>query len=142
MLNTGTENKTLVLQIAQAKTENNRPQLIDLLSSDLKVHVSDRPSPLDREAYIQEIQLCHAAFSPLAFHVLDMVTEGDKIAVRLQIQGKHIGKYQHFHPSDQEVSFYSMLMCRIREGKVIEEWQVNDHLSMFQQMGLSVNHLI
>jgi len=136
------KNKALVIQITQAKNENNIAKLKEFFAADFIAHISDWPEPMNREEYLAAVELSHKAFSPLIFTIEEMITEGDKIAVRILATGKHTGVYEHFQATQHDIEFRGMLMRRIINGKVVEEWQVNDHLTMLKQMGLSVNHII
>ncbi len=134
--------KEIVRQINKAKNENNRETLLKLLSPQFIGHIAGYQGPVDRETYIAAIELFHAAFSPLTFTVQDMVEEGDKVAVRILICGKHVGDYQGHEASLNEIKYEGMIIKRIQDGLIVEEWQVNDTLGLLRQIGLSVNHII
>lgn len=134
--------KEIVIQITKAKNENNRIKLLDLLEPEFKAHIAGNPNPLTREEYIHAIEMSHSAFSHLHFKIEDMIQEEDKIALRIIQEGKHTGTYQGHEASHSKVSFSGIIILRIVNGKVVEEWQVNDTLGLLRQIGLSVNHIV
>ncbi len=136
------ENKTIARLLTQAQNEQNISLLKKLLSPRFKSHISDVPFPLTRTQYIRGVKMSHEAFSNLIFRIEDLIAEGDKVVVRLTAQGKQTGKYQGFAPSQQKIKFQGIAIRRISKGKIVEEWQTNDQLSLLQQIGLTVNHII
>ena len=141
-ISTPEQNKALAGQLTQAQNEQDIRKLKKILSPNFKSHISDVPFPLNRDQYIQGVKMSHKAFSHLIFTIEDMIAEGDKVVVRLTARGKHTGDYQGFVPSRRKVKFAGIAIRRISKGKIVEEWQTNDQLSLLQQMGLSVNHII
>lgn len=136
------KNKDLVLQITKAKNENDVEKLREFLAPNFKAHISNLPEPLNREQYIQGVIESHKAFSNLIIEVEEIIAEGDRTASRISASGKHTGMFHGFMATQKEVKFCGMIMRRFENGKVVEEWQVNDHLTLFHQMGLSINHII
>lgn len=136
------QNKALARQLTQAQNEQNIDKLKELLSPNFKSHISDVPFPLNCDQYIQGVKMSHRAFKHLEFTIEDLIAEGDKVVVRLTARGKHTGDYQGFVPSQHKIKFAGIAIRRISKGKIVEEWQTNDQLSLLQQMGLSVNHII
>jgi predicted ester cyclase len=135
-------NKVLARQLTQAQNERDIRKLKQLLSTNFKSHISDVPFALNRDQYIQGIKMSHKAFSSLIFTIEDLIAEGDKVVIRITARGKHTGNYQGFIPSQEKIKFAGIAIRRISKGKIVEEWQTNDQLSLLQQMGLSVNHII
>lgn len=136
------KNKALACQLTQAQNERDIRKLKQLLSPDFICHISDVPFPLNRDQYIQGVKMSHKAFSHLEFTIGDIIAEGNKVVVRITARGKHTGEYQGFAASRRKVKFAGIAIRRISKGKIVEEWQTNDHLSLLQQIGLSVNHII
>jgi predicted ester cyclase len=145
IINTTTQleqNKALARQLTKAQNENDASLLKKILSPNFKCHISDVPLPLTREQYIEGVKKSHESFSNLKFIIADLIAEGDKVVVRVIARGKHTGKYQGFVISKQKVEYQGIAIRRISKGKVVEEWQTNDQLSLLQQIGLVVNHII
>ncbi len=128
------KNKAIAIQLTKAQNANSSAQLLKLLSPNFKSHISDAPHPLTKEQYIEGVKMSHQAFSPLEFTIEDVIAEKDKVVIRLHAKGKHIGKYQGISPTNKWVVFSGIAIRRIKNGKIEEEWQINDQLSLLSQI--------
>jgi len=75
------------------------------------------------------------AFPEMEVVVEDTVSEGDKVAARCTVRGRHRGDTLGFKATDSPVEFDGICIVRIRGGKIIEAWNNFDFMSMFQQLG-------
>ena len=75
------------------------------------------------------------AFPGIEVVVEDTVTEGDKVAARCTVRGRHEGDSLGFRATRQPVEFTGMTFVRVRGGKIVEAWNNFDFMSMFQQLG-------
>lgn len=71
----------------------------------------------------------------LHHEILDIVSEGDKVAVRYNIIGTHKGELEGIPPSGKEVSFSRMDFMTVIDGKVVDEWEIADTMALMQQIG-------
>ena len=65
-----------------------------------------------------------------------MIAEGDKVTVRITARGTHTGVFQGMVATGKLTKITGIAIRRIADGKVIEEWVVNDQLGLMQQLGL------
>ena len=77
----------------------------------------------------------HDAFPEMEVVVEDTVSEGDKVAARCSIRGRHRGDTLGFKATDSPVEFDGICIVRIADGKIVEAWNNFDFMSMFQQLG-------
>ncbi len=75
------------------------------------------------------------AFPEVEVSVEDTVSEGDKVAARCTVRGRHRGDTLGFKATDSPVEFEGICIVRIRDGKIVEAWNNFDFMSMFQQLG-------
>lgn len=132
------ENKVIAHQFTEAHNLRNIDKLRNLLSSGFVSHISDRVEPLDCEYYLQAIEATFEAFSDLTFTIDDVIAEGEKVVLRLTARGQHTGEYYGISPTGRQIAFSGIVIRRIADGKVAEEWQTNDQLSLIRQIGLKV----
>ena len=78
-----------------------------------------------------------AAFSDLCFTVHDIVCEGDRAVSRFTATGTHDGELMGLPPTGKAIAFDGMLVARVVDGKIAEEWELLDEVSMLEQLGLS-----
>ena len=76
------------------------------------------------------------AFPDIEVVVEDTVSEGDKVAARCTVRGRHRGDSLGFKATDSPVEFTGMTFLRVRDGKIVEAWNNFDFMSMFQQLNV------
>jgi steroid delta-isomerase-like uncharacterized protein len=75
------------------------------------------------------------AFPEIEVVVEDTVAEGDKVAARCTVRGRHRGDALGFAATEQPVEFTGITIVRLSKGKIVEAWNNFDFMSMFQQLG-------
>ena len=75
-----------------------------------------------------------AAFPDLHIEVGDVISDGDKMAVRCTVTGTHSGEGLGFAPTNQRVEFTGSGICTYRDGKFVEVWNEFDFMKMHTQM--------
>ena len=76
------------------------------------------------------------AFPDMTITVEDMIAEGDKVAARCSVRGKHEGDHLGFAATKTPVDFTGMAIVRIRNGKIVEAWNNFDFMRMNKQLGV------
>jgi steroid delta-isomerase-like uncharacterized protein len=75
------------------------------------------------------------AFPGIEVVVEDQVAEGDLVATRCSVRGKHEGDSLGFAATNAPVEFTGMTITRIRDGKIVEAWNNFDFMKMYRQLG-------
>ena len=75
------------------------------------------------------------AFPNMTIVVEDMVAEGDKVAARCSILGKHEGEFMGRAATQSPIEFTGMVIVRIDKAKIVEAWNNFDFLTMNKQLG-------
>ena len=75
------------------------------------------------------------AFPDIHVTVDDMISQGDKVAVRFSIRGTHHGDHLGVPATHREVRFPAMSFVRCRNGQIVEGWNTVDMHGMLQQIG-------
>jgi steroid delta-isomerase-like uncharacterized protein len=77
------------------------------------------------------------AFPDLNVSVENVIAEGDKLVIRYTIRGTHQGETEEFGPpTEKQMELKGITIHRIEEGKIVEEWEAYDNLSVMQQLGM------
>jgi steroid delta-isomerase-like uncharacterized protein len=76
-----------------------------------------------------------AAFPDIHFEADDWVVEGDKVVSRWTCTGTHRGEFRGIAPTGKRVRFIGINIYRLRDGKIVERWAVEDSVSLLQQLG-------
>ena len=64
-----------------------------------------------------------------------MIAEGDLVAARCSVRGKHTGDHLGIAASNALVQFTGMSLVRIKDGKIVEGWNNFDFMKMNKQIG-------
>lgn len=77
-----------------------------------------------------------SGFPDIRFTVEDVVTDGDRVAVRWTWRGTHTGTFRGLAPSGKAVTDTGMAFYRLAGGKVVRAWVETDRLGVLQQIGV------
>ena len=77
-----------------------------------------------------------AAFPDYRERIDELIDAGDRIIVRLTIQGTHQGDYGGLPATGKSVEFTDVTICRIENGRIVEQSGLSDLLTLFVQLGL------
>jgi predicted ester cyclase len=66
-------------------------------------------------------------FPDLRFVVEDQVTEGERVASRWTLHGTHRGR---------RVRLWGIVISRLEDGQIVEDWAATDSLDLLRQLGL------
>ena len=134
------ENKALVRRWFEEVWNQGRSDAIEeLLAPGCIVHglSEDAESPLRGS---EDFKPFHAtfrgAFPDIEVVVEDIIAEGDLVAVRCVVRGRHTGDHLGCAASNTAVTFTGMAMARITDSKIVEAWNNFDFLRMNKQIGL------
>jgi len=75
------------------------------------------------------------AFPNIEVIVEDQIAEGDKVATRCSVRGKHSGDSLGFAATQMPVDFTGVTITRIRNGQIVEAWNNFDFMKMYKQLG-------
>lgn len=89
-----------------------------------------------RDGLIGTIGLLHSAMPDLRVEVLNLIAEGDLVAARLVVTGTHTGNFMSIPPSGSAVRFAITSVLTISGGKIVEERQTLDFLSLVSGLGI------
>src|SRR5918997_474611 len=76
----------------------------------------------------------HSAFSDFRISIEDQIAEGDKVVSRYTIRGIHQRAFRDMAPTGKEIEIKGVTIFRFSpEGKVVENWDSYDQLSLMRQ---------
>jgi len=129
-------NKAIARKLTELLDLGDENKLKDILSPDFISHFAGLPEALDREQYIMVNHAAKTAFADLHRTVEDVIAESDKVTVRITARGTHTGMFQGIVGTGKLTKISGIAIRRIAEGKITEEWVVNDQLGLLQQLGI------
>jgi steroid delta-isomerase-like uncharacterized protein len=133
------ENKELLRRWFDELWNNGRAEVIDELFDENGIAhgLADDPSnpikgPDDFRPFYTTFR---QAFPNMKIVIEDMVAEGDKVAARCSVRGKHEGELMGRAATQSPVEFTGMTIVRIDNGKIVEAWNNFDFMTMYKQCG-------
>ncbi len=140
---TDEEAKALYDAILEIWNEGNLDLVDEFYSADYVRHYVDMFEDIvGIDAYKQWITNTRAIYPD--FNVTqdgEMIAKGDKIVSRWIVDGTNTGPlntpFGSFPSTGKKVRFYGVLILRIVDGKIAEEWLYYNQTSLLQQLGFT-----
>lgn len=133
---TAANNKQAQRQFVQeVQSEGKLERVDDFLAEDIVDRTPFPGMPGTRESARQAFAMLRAAFPDHDAVVIEMVSEGDKVATYKTFNGTHLGEFMGIPPTGKPVSIRVMDIVRYADGKIVEHWNVVDMAGLLQQLG-------
>lgn len=107
----------------------------DMLAPDVVDHAASE-GEAGREGVRQVLDTVRRAFPDHHYTVEDVISEGDKFAVRLTASGTHLGDFFGIPPTGRHAMWTETRIVRVADGKVVDHWANTDSLGMLRQLGV------
>ncbi|GGP27072.1 ester cyclase [Silvimonas amylolytica] len=78
----------------------------------------------------------HGAVPDIHAEVTQMIVTGDRVVTHLRFTGHFTGSFNGVQGRGQPVDFIATDIYRIHDGKIAENWHLEDNLTFLQQLGL------
>ena len=132
-------NKALVRRFyEEAWNQKNLGILEDTHASDWVHYDPSNPADLrdgpqgNRERLAEVI----VAFPDICYTLEDLIAEGDRVVARFTVRGTQRGAFGPIPATGRAVTMQGVIIHRIRDGKIAEDWVVRDTLGLMQQLGV------
>ena len=125
-------NKAAVRDCFENASEGNFDALHTIVSPDYVVHPEEVRGA---DGLAQMVQGYRSALSDLSVTVEHQFTEGDYVATRSTIRGRHDGDLMGTPATGRDVAFTSLTISRCRGGRIEEEWELVDTIGLLRQVG-------
>jgi len=76
------------------------------------------------------------AVPDLSAEMDDVIVSGDRATVHLHFHGHFTGQFQSIKGEGQTVDFQAFDLYRIEDGRIIENWHLEDNLTLLKQLGV------
>ena len=132
------KNKQIVRQFFELLDRHDTESMGQLLvsSTNYSFHIGGMPSPVDWNEHKRLLASVNNAFPDLHHEIVDMVAEGDKVAIRVSVNGTHKEEFQGIPPTGKKLSLDEMGFITIIDGKITEGWISADTMRLLQQLGV------
>jgi steroid delta-isomerase-like uncharacterized protein len=93
---------------------------------------ADVHGPAEIKPFVAHIR---GSIPDVHIQVQDMLCEGDRVAIRVTLQGTHTGQGLGVAPTGRRVSIQGIIIVRIVNGQIAEGWNSYDQLGLLRQVG-------
>ena len=77
-----------------------------------------------------------AAFPDVRMTVRQQIADGDRVATHCTMTGTHQGPWMGIAPTARHVHVEMMVIHRVADGKIAEDWVLVEAYGLFHQLGL------
>lgn len=105
----------------------------EIFAEDVVHHLAGRETR-GREALREGEEGYRRAFPDETVTIMDVVAEGDKVAVRWSWKGTHAGEFAGHAPTGKLVETEGIQLHRLDDGEIAEIWEYYDQASFRRQL--------
>ena len=80
--------------------------------------------------------LIRLAITDVRCEIEQMIVAGDRVVAHPSFHGHFTGRFGQIQGEGQAISFIATDSYRIADGRVAENWHIEDNLTLQQQLGL------
>jgi predicted ester cyclase len=77
-----------------------------------------------------------AAVPDLSCEVEQLIVAGDRVVAHLRFRGRFTGTFGDTKGAGQAVDFIATDILRVQDGRITDNWHIEDNLTLFQQLGV------
>jgi predicted ester cyclase len=88
------------------------------------------PGPLAASTFVR------TAIPDLQADLRQLIVAGDRVTVHYRFHGHFTGRWADKQGQGQAVDFIATDIYRIADGKIADNWHIEDNLTLMQQLGL------
>jgi steroid delta-isomerase-like uncharacterized protein len=130
------KNKAVVRRFYDAVLNQGRAEVAEeIVAPDFSVHGGMPGTPAAGPSVLTTIsQRLRAGFADTTFDIDDLIAEGDRVAVRWTMRGKHTGEYFGIAPTGAAIELHAIVVFRVVDGRLAELWPLVDHADLRRQI--------
>ncbi|HKY54457.1 MAG TPA: ester cyclase [Anaerolineales bacterium] len=132
------ENKVLARRWWEALDKGKALDIVEeVYAPDYVLHDPSFPEPVKGIQGVRDfVSSIVAAFPDARYTIENLIAEGDMVVQHVTTRGTHQGEFQGVPATGKPITVQVMVISRIANGRIVEEWQLFDALGMMQQMGV------
>jgi steroid delta-isomerase-like uncharacterized protein len=131
------ENKQLARRFYEILNSQKLELLDEVMSEGFVEHGASGDEMSGIESFKEFLKMVTGAFPDLRVHVDDVVAEGNKVAVRLTVQGTHEGVLMgQIQSTGKHATWTGIDLLEIDSGKIVGRWNERNLYGLMQQLGV------
>ena len=131
------QNKAVIRRFVEEVQNGKDFDAYDELNAPDFVNLSSPPGvPPDREGGKLFLQAFANAYPDATFTIEDMIAEGDQVVTKKTMSGTNTGDFAGVPATGRRVTFQYVDIMRVRDGRIVQHWNVVDQFSWLTQLGV------
>jgi steroid delta-isomerase-like uncharacterized protein len=126
------DNKAAVRSCFEQASKGNFDALDEIVTPDYVCHPQELQGP---DGLKEMVEGYMNALAGLRVRIDQQFTEGDYVATRFTISGTHEGDLMGTPATGRNVEFPGITISRCENGRIAEEWEISDTVSLLGQVG-------
>lgn len=129
------DTRTIIEAYVDAHRTGDVSRIDEIIAPDFRYR--DGP-PVGVHGVVDGLRALHAGLSEIAISLEQCVCEAEWAAFRFVLSGTHSGVFAGRAPTGRRLSWTGADFVKLRDGKFVELWHVQEHLSMLEALGAVV----
>ena len=131
------QNKAIAARIPLEVFNQGKLEVVDEVIADNSVDHGTLPPgmPAGKEGVKALAKSLRSAFPDFKIVIDLQIAEGDLVVQHATSTGTMKGEFAGMPPSGKTAKWETIHISRIKDGKVVEHWAVQDQMGMLQQLG-------
>lgn len=114
--------------------EDNKEVVPDVLHESFKFRGSLGSERQGHDAFIEYLDMIHAALGDYRCEIKEMVSEKSKVFAKMQFSGTHQGEFMGIKSTGRHLVWDGAALFHFKNGKVISLWVLGDIASLQAQL--------
>lgn len=135
MQETKEQNRALTKRYIQAWNNRDFKVMKGMLSPDFTFTLlNPTPITLSRDRMLGVAMSMTTGIPDMKIEIQQTVAEGDTVVIRSIVTGTHEGDFQEQPATGNKIEFTSIVIYRVKNGRIVDEKELSDTLSFSQQL--------
>ena len=130
------ENKAVALKFFDALSNGDLRTTADLMADDHRFHFPLFGGPANKTEHANGQVKILAAIPDFHEEVVEQFGEGDMVFSRLRLRGTRSGELMGVAAAGQKIDIEIFNVMKMRDGRIVEEWDEFDTVSFLVQLGV------
>ena len=106
----------------------------EFLAADFVDHNAPPDQPPGREGVKHTLRKVRHALADVRVHLDDLLADGDKVVIRHTAEATHVGSFMGYPGTGNRLSWTTISIYRIVDGKIAERWGLMDHAKLLHEL--------
>ena len=129
------EHKAIARRFAESVSNKSVKEAAELLSDDFRYQAPGFPEVRGPQEWSQLMDAFYANSPQLNLSFNEQVAEGNSVVTRYTWTTVHENEFMGMPATGKKLVVSSLALHRVKNGKIVEQFVLDDYLSLFHQLG-------